>query len=391
MKPLAPWVLACFLGLGTGAALMFPSWEISQAEAAKQRSPAKKKSTKRKARRSKQRPAPKLPPLERTLLHAQCPAEMVNVGGRFCIDRHEASVIDTVQSRPVSPHYPPHRELARRIHSVWTEALQSELQQAWHLMRDAGELPPPYMQLTEAGTIDIDHAAVPSDPLDAGPDAPPFLSVSQQAPFGWIRFADAGAGPLGRPVTLLPELPDWQLLEEYDVRAVSHAGVTPQAYTPGFVANRACRAANKRLCRESEWVFACKGENQTLFPYGKEYKAGACNVFRDDHPAAVLHGNCSTGLSDPRLSLVTSQGRPLMQATGATSSCVSRWQNDKIFDMVGNLDEWVDDPSGVFVGGFYSRNTRNGCEARVGSHAPTYFDYSLGFRCCADLVGGSSP
>jgi hypothetical protein len=71
--------------------------------------------------------------------------------------------------------------------------------------------------------------------------------------------------------------------------------------------------------------------------------------------------------------------------TGATAGCRSDWGNDAIYDMVGNLDEWVDDPSGVFVGGFYARSTREGCEARVGVHPPVYYDYSTGARCCLSL------
>ena len=31
---------------------------------------------------------------------------------------------------------------------------------------------------------------------------------------------------------------------------------------------------------------------------------GVCNVFREEHPAHVLHGDSSSGLSDPRLNLV---------------------------------------------------------------------------------------
>ncbi len=50
--------------------------------------------------------------------------------------------------------------------------------------------------------------------------------------------------------------------------------------------------------------------------------------------------------------------------------------------MVGNHDEWVDEPRGAFLGGFYSRATREGCDSRISSHPPEYFDYSLGVRCC---------
>jgi formylglycine-generating enzyme required for sulfatase activity len=51
-------------------------------------------------------------------------------------------------------------------------------------------------------------------------------------------------------------------------------------------------------------------------------------------------------------------------------------------DMVGNLDEWVDDEEGTFRGGFYARASTKGCEAQVTSHSPDYFDYSTGARCC---------
>jgi hypothetical protein len=55
-----------------------------------------------------------------------------------------------------------------------------------------------------------------------------------------------------------------------------------------------------------------------------------------------------------------------------------------IFDMVGNLDEWIADETGVFVGGFYSRATDKGCDARISNHSPNYYDYSVGTRCCRD-------
>jgi hypothetical protein len=108
-------------------------------------------------------------------------------------------------------------------------------------------------------------------------------------------------------------------------------------------------------------------------------------VFRPIHPAAVLHGNASIGLTDPRLNLVVETGSdPLLRPTGATSGCVSAWRGELIHDMVGNVDEWIEDPRGVFVGGFYSRMTTKGCEAKVRGHAPAYYDYSTGTRCCSD-------
>ena len=79
----------------------------------------------------------------------------------------------------------------------------------------------------------------------------------------------------------------------------------------------------------------------------------------------------------------TAEG-PLLRTTGATSSCASRWGDDAIYDMVGNIDEWVDEKGGAFAGGFYSRSTTNGCEALVTAHPTAYADYSTGVRCCKD-------
>jgi sulfatase modifying factor 1 len=42
----------------------------------------------------------------------------------------------------------------------------------------------------------------------------------------------------------------------------------------------------------------------------------------------------------------------------------------------------VDDEKGRFLGGFFSRSKRDGCESSVGVHPVTYFDYSTGVRCC---------
>ena len=104
------------------------------------------------------------------------------------------------------------------------------------------------------------------------------------------------------------------------------------------------------------------------------------------HPAYELHGNSSIGHLDPRLHLVvesTPRGnRPLLELTGARSGCTSKNSEGDIHDMVGNLDEWIDDPNGTFVGGFFARSTREGCEAKIENHAPGYADYSLGTRCC---------
>jgi hypothetical protein len=180
----------------------------------------------------------------------------------------------------------------------------------------------------------------------------------------------------------LPELPDVQRQGSYEPRAVAQAGVVPQAYLSYYLAKKACENAHKRLCSQDEWVTACRGQKGTPFPYGATFRGGRCNVHRAFHPGYVLHASSSLGLLDPRLNLVDEGDDPLLRLTGATPGCASEWGADKIFDMVGNLDEWVEE--GMFLGGFYARSTTKGCAAQISSHAPSYFDYSTGTRCCAD-------
>ncbi|HVY45296.1 MAG TPA: SUMF1/EgtB/PvdO family nonheme iron enzyme [Minicystis sp.] len=181
----------------------------------------------------------------------------------------------------------------------------------------------------------------------------------------------------------LPPLPPWERKHDPVPMAVSRAGVVPSGYLSGIVAAEACKNAGKRLCKYEEWRTACRGEQDRQFPYGDHYEQGACNIFRPLHPAMVLHGNPSIGHTDPRLNLVKDGSDPLLRRTGATPRCKSEWGDDAAWDMNGNLDEWVDDEHGRFVGGFFSRSKRDGCESSVGVHPNSYFDYSTGVRCCS--------
>jgi formylglycine-generating enzyme required for sulfatase activity len=245
----------------------------------------------------------------------RCPADMVDIQGRFCIDRFEDVLVDARSERELSPYYPPVRELVAHLSGLWQKR--------------------------------------------------------------WPTSATAEGQKLAPPAP-----PDWQLAEAFEPRAVARQGVVPNGYVSGLVAERACANAGKRLCKLEEWMLACRGERGLKFPYGDSYEEGQCNVFREAHPARVLHGNASINHLDPRLNLVAVAGRPLLRRTGATPTCRSAWGGDGVYDMVGNLDEWVDEPKGMFAGGFYSRGTREGCDSRIASHPREYYDYSLGVRCC---------
>jgi len=180
----------------------------------------------------------------------------------------------------------------------------------------------------------------------------------------------------------VPVPPEVQLTGSVKPMAISLQNQLPNGYMSGEAAARACQNAGKRLCTASEWRSACRGQKQSRYPYGDEYRPGLCNVFRATHPAGVLHGNPSLHHLDPRLNLVADSEGPLLRKTGELATCRSEFGNDAVFDMVGNLDEWVAGPPGLFLGGFYARATRDGCDSEISVHAYEYLDYSLGFRCC---------
>ncbi len=213
------------------------------------------------------------------------------------------------------------------------------------------------------------------------PDAQEMRKAVNGQPWG---LAAIGREQLRPPVPLLPE---WQRLPEARARAVSRKGVVPQGYMSRPTAKAACEASGKRLCTIAEWKIACRGEQDTRFPYGPSYRHGACNIRQHEHAAAILWGDASLGHWDPRLNQVSVEGTPLLKPTGDMATCRSPWGADGIYDMVGNLDEWVDDPGtkGTFVGGFYARDTVRGCDAKVSEHPGVFFDFSTGVRCCAEL------
>jgi len=166
--------------------------------------------------------------------------------------------------------------------------------------------------------------------------------------------------------------------------AATASGVVPQGYISGRVAQEACAAAGKRLCTSEEWLRACQGPTGTTYPYGNTYDPDACNVTRAVHPVIELFGANANWLpaqmNDPRLNQLEDSVDP----TGANPACVSA---DGVFDMHGNLHEWIADPSGTFRGGFYVDAVINGpgCTYRTTAHGIDYHDYSTGFRCCGEV------
>jgi hypothetical protein len=166
------------------------------------------------------------------------------------------------------------------------------------------------------------------------------------------------------------------------IRARSAPGAVPQGYISQVQASAACAEAGKRLCSDVEWVTACRGSKKTQFPYGKTEKSGACNDRRARHPAIeyLQSNDVFAKLEHPCINQVPDT----VMLTGAKSECATP---EGVFDMVGNLHEWTADRNGTFRGGYYVEAKLNGhgCDYVTTRHDAIYWDYSVGFRCCADL------
>ncbi len=192
------------------------------------------------------------------------------------------------------------------------------------------------------------------------------------------------------------------------LQARSRAGVYPQGYISGIEAEKVCRNAGKRLCTLAEWFAACRGPSQTMFPYGEIEIRGKCNTSKP-HLLTKLFGPSPKSwtyahFNDPSLN----REAGYLGKTGEYSECRS---GESIFDMVGNLHEWVSDRvdgtleskvplrddirkavrrntgHGIFMGGFYSTSNQHGrgCGFVTIGHEQAYHDYSTGFRCCRDV------
>jgi formylglycine-generating enzyme required for sulfatase activity len=132
-------------------------------------------------------------------------------------------------------------------------------------------------------------------------------------------------------------------------------------------AARICKAEGKRLCRESEWNFACEGEAVRPYPYGFARDSAACNA--DKKP---LVGTDSVMVS-------------LAAPPGSYPACVSPFG---VRDMTGNVEEWVvrdDYPRRGAMKGSYWIAAENHCRGGQRIHGPQYSGIELGFRCCADV------
>ncbi len=129
-----------------------------------------------------------------------------------------------------------------------------------------------------------------------------------------------------------------------------------------------CESLGKRLCFESEWVFACEGEGMLPYPYGFARNAKLCNHDQQN-------------LSDRRGKMRDLRVRP-----DSRPGCTSPFG---VRNMVGNVDEWayrdgfVKPWRAALKGGWWLAG-RNNCRAATTGHDEYYNGPQTGVRCCAN-------
>ena len=164
------------------------------------------------------------------------------------------------------------------------------------------------------------------------------------------------------------------------------AGITDGAATVGkhqvpaffvswFDAKSACEKAGKRLCTEAEWVSTCQnavavddnnnGEladdmiEGTAYPYGDYHEDRRCWDDQDDD-----------------------KHRPVY--TGELPGCVTP---SGVYDMAGNVEEWVGDSpeTAVLLGGAWDTPDDHArCYRRNDTFGAGYASPRTGFRCCSN-------
>jgi hypothetical protein len=144
------------------------------------------------------------------------------------------------------------------------------------------------------------------------------------------------------------------LPETEKVYSCAAPGVKPSAYITFYQAEKACENSGKHLCTIQEWYTACAGPNGLEFPYGDAYSANACNTSSD----GIL-------------------------PTGSLQQCASDFG---VFDMAGNVYEWVYDDGRALgfqpiAGGAYNSGDTSSCTTTFNVSTSTQSP-ARGWRCC---------
>jgi formylglycine-generating enzyme len=167
----------------------------------------------------------------------------------------------------------------------------------------------------------------------------------------------------------------------------NHPGVKPRVLTQWTEARALCTSAGKRLCQETEWLFACEGEEMLPYTYGYVRDPTICVLDRLYIEPGDAFLRWDTCLADPACSARFAH-LDQREAAGANPKCVSPFG---VFDMNGNVNEWVEVPGATYPkrsglkGGWWGP-VRNRCRPTVRFHKEDDWGYEVGFRCCGNAT-----
>ncbi|MFO0666223.1 MAG: SUMF1/EgtB/PvdO family nonheme iron enzyme [Polyangiaceae bacterium] len=158
-------------------------------------------------------------------------------------------------------------------------------------------------------------------------------------------------------------------------------GQNPIVMVTWYEARDSCKAQGKRLCTETEWTFACEGEEATPYPTGYSRDPKHCVI--DEPWGMPKEGSLLPRDSEHAMLEVDRlwHGEP----SGGERSCASPFG---VYDMTGNVDEWTrsaipgERPS-VLKGGYFGP-VRTRCRPATKAHGEGHVYYQQGFRCCAN-------
>jgi sulfatase modifying factor 1 len=166
-------------------------------------------------------------------------------------------------------------------------------------------------------------------------------------------------------------------------------GIKPTVGLDWNQASDACKSVGKRLCSRNEWTLACEGHERLPYPYGWKRNSKACNI---DRPYIMPD---EVALSDKSTRAQEWTRLDQRVPSGSLPGCVSPFG---VYDMTGNLDEWVSNPGGsttlapfvsALKGGYWGP-VRDRCRPTTTDHNPWHTGYQIGLRCCTDFPGGTT-
>ena len=186
----------------------------------------------------------------------------------------------------------------------------------------------------------VEPAVQPQEQRLTPPEVPKSESPPEDVPADSARAALNGTTqarcPNGMALVGDPKVSSTYCIDRYE--APGRGKIPTQGVSLGEARKR-CRRRGLRLCSAKEWMGACGG----LFPYGAKYGKDRCQTETDR-----------------------------VRASGSKENCRSKWG---VYDLSGNVDEWVED--GAAMGGDIGAAREDASCVSRGWGGPR-----TGYRCC---------